>query len=521
MTQLAERFWNLFRGYDARHGRYEVQRQEQTGKLTGRASTVDLAPTFDDYSAHLRGDYGIGIIPLTQENRVYFSAMDIDVYQGLSHSKLAARLAELPVLVTKSKSGGAHVWLFTSHGAPAELVVRVLKIWAGELGYGGCEIFPKQTRRGSRADVGNWINLPYFGDSRKCVMVDANGDAHELGIEQFLDVAEKLGREVTDEWLEQIAPKVRKQRSTKGSKVDYEDGPPCIQRIVDEGGPVEGSRNDFFFNVAVYFARKYGNETTVKEKIQALNYGAPEVFKKSQKSFESLPDAELQKTVKSAINKDYSYTCNRAPLEGFCQREKCLSRRYGVGSGSQDLPVEIGGFNKVLTSPPYYYFNADGVRIELKSGDHLLHQRSFRVAVMDATNKVLPVMQQAKWDELVQGWLDKCVDVEAPPDSDPLTVVLEELTVFIDRFKARDKKHVFNGKVYWDEEEGVAIFRLNDFQKHLRNMRVSVEQRQLTQYLKQNGVLYAEKGTTFAGKAIRPWYAPLDEFAPGRNVESE
>jgi hypothetical protein len=90
MPTLAERFMDLFRGFDGRHGRYEIQKQESSGKLSGRAKTVDYAPTLADYEAHIEGKTGIGIIPLTQDNRVYFSALDIDVYgDKFSHAEMA------------------------------------------------------------------------------------------------------------------------------------------------------------------------------------------------------------------------------------------------------------------------------------------------------------------------------------------------------------------------------------------------------------------------------------------------
>jgi hypothetical protein len=405
------------------------------------------------------------------------------------------------------------------------MVVRAWKVWAGELGYGSSEIFPKQTSRASKEDVGNWINLPYFGDSRKCVMINKQGNPVELTLEQFLDVAEQCGRAADLDFLERTAPAVRAQRSTRDDLPDYEDGPPCLQRIIQNGGPIDGNRNNFFFNLGVYLFRKYGNAAVVKEKMQQVNYGSPEVYKGKPKAFESLGDVEISNTVKSSTGKDYGYQCHQQPMCAFCNRadgpDPCLKRKFGVGSGPIDLPVDINGFQKVLTTPPLYYFNADGVRVALKSGADLLHQKSFRVVVMDATNKVLPILQEAKYGELVNFWLEHCDEIEGPPDSDPRSVILEELSIFIDRFKARDKKQVLNGKVYWDDERGVAIFRLNDFIKHLRNMRLSFDQREITMYLKANGVKYVEKGTTVGSKPLRPWLAPLDKYAPNRDVDLE
>lgn len=496
-----QRFSDLFRGFESRHGRYAVKRQESSGKMSGDAKTLDSAPSVEDYGAHLRGEYGIGIIPLTSDNRVYFGAIDIDQYP-VSHAKIADAVRELPVLVTRSKSGGAHIWLFVAGGAPAEQVITVLKEWAAELGYGGCEIFPKQSYRAKREDVGNWINLPYFGDTRKCVMVDRNGSPVDLDLEEFLDVAEKCAQSVDEHFLTEVAPRVRGQRDLSDSKEDWEDGPPCLQRIVKDGGPPEGTRNAFFFNAAVYLARKYTSPDTVKDKLTKLNAAFED----------SLPTAELERSITSATTKEYGYQCSQAPLCNYCKRQQCLSRKYGVGSGVLDYPVEIGGFSKILTDPVTYIFNADGRRVEIKGGSRMLHQPTFQGAILDATSKVVPLMKPEKWGTLVMEWLKAAIEVEPPPDSDPRTAILEELSIWLDRFRSRNKADVHSGKAYWDEEEGYAVFRINPFMKHLRNQRVNFPQPEVTRYLRDNGVIYSERGTTWAGKSSHIWKAPLSDF---------
>ena len=46
----------------------------------------------------------------------------------------------------RSKSGGAHVFLFTDSFAPAALFRSKLKDMAAKLGYANAEIFPKQNK---------------------------------------------------------------------------------------------------------------------------------------------------------------------------------------------------------------------------------------------------------------------------------------------------------------------------------------------------------------------------------------
>ena len=138
---------------------------------------------------------GLGTIPLLDDGvSVTWAAIDIDDNQ-IDHAQLELEVRELdlPLLVCRSKSGGAHCYLFLVTPVPAKNVVEALKNWSAALGYPGVEIFPKQTRREVDEETGNprpgnWINLPYYGaetTDRYCVN---RGDLLSLG--QFLDVAE-------------------------------------------------------------------------------------------------------------------------------------------------------------------------------------------------------------------------------------------------------------------------------------------------------------------------------------------
>ena len=128
----AEKFMGIFRGYELRHGRYKIIRHEQSGKLSGHAKTVDACPTLQDYQDHIDGKTGIGIIPLTNTNKCYFAAIDVDVYP-VDINDIVWRVRRLPVFVTRSKSGGAHIWLFIPKGVDAIEAITVMKSWAGEL----------------------------------------------------------------------------------------------------------------------------------------------------------------------------------------------------------------------------------------------------------------------------------------------------------------------------------------------------------------------------------------------------
>ena len=450
----------------------------------------------------------MGIIPLTGSNDAYFAAIDIDNY-SLDINDLVWRVRKLPVFVTRSKSGGAHIWLFCPEGAPAKNLVGVMKHWAGELGVAGSEIFPKQVARARKEDAGNWINLPYYGNSRKCIVVDNEEKQtfKTLELPDFLDFVAQYAAGVTLDYLENVAPKVT-ARAEKGAKEDFVDGPPCIESLW-KGGPPEGGRNNFFLNLTVYLQRKYNSAEAVESKVIAYN---------EQMGDGKLPLQEIKTTIKSAIRKEYGYQCNQEPLKSFCQRSECLKRAFGVGSRSMDMPFEIGGFSKILTNPPMYCFNVDGVRVVIKSSHDLLNQKRFRAHIVDAASKIMPIMQQHKFDELMQEWLDHAEDVIPPPDADPRTQILDALKEFIEGRSHVQRDRILKGHAYVDEETKIVYFRINDFKRYLKQNHVVFDDRELHQYLRENlGVVYEDKGTTIQGESVRLWSVPLDSVMGKEN----
>lgn len=164
--------WNLFAGYSKAHGLYRPE-AVTSGKVGGRADYGDGAPTPADWRRHLRGEApGLGVVPLLDDSKsVRWAAIDIDDH-GIDHGRLQKLIGELNLSlpVSKSKSGGAHVWAFFSEDVPAKLAQTKLTEISAALGCGGCEIFPKQLSRANKNDIGNWINMPYFGKARRGVI---------------------------------------------------------------------------------------------------------------------------------------------------------------------------------------------------------------------------------------------------------------------------------------------------------------------------------------------------------------
>ncbi len=160
---------DLFAGADTHHGTCDAQGTEKP--VPGRkveikaARTVKSSPTPDLWERHLAGDYPLGVSPLRKDDTCIWGVIDVDQYD-LSLAEVVAAIAreKLPLVTCRSKSGGAHLFLFLTSPAPAVRVQKVLMGMAQRLDFSRAEIFPKQTQ--SSGKFSNWLNMPYFdGDN--------------------------------------------------------------------------------------------------------------------------------------------------------------------------------------------------------------------------------------------------------------------------------------------------------------------------------------------------------------------
>lgn len=186
-SDSAERFAALFDG-----------RRDAMGLDKGAVRKVLVG--LDNYHSHLVGCHGIGIFPMRDDNTVMFAAIDLDE----SNFDLARELAELlpgHIWIERSRSGNAHIWTFFAEPVPAWAVRSVLRAATLAAGRPEVEVFPKQAelREGM---VGNYINLPYFGEERPMVWETGDATFHptDFSLDAFLHDAEPR-RNDPEEWL--------------------------------------------------------------------------------------------------------------------------------------------------------------------------------------------------------------------------------------------------------------------------------------------------------------------------------
>lgn len=262
---------------------------------------------------------------LLESNTVWFAAADVDNYRlDLPELERRVKQLNLPLVLCRTKSGGAHLYLFFQQPVEAELVRTKLSEWVSALNLSNqTEIFPKQSVRANRSDVGSWINLPYQNANGPTMRYAIhNGVALEL--EQFLDLAEAT--RITRPQLEhiQITP------ISDDNKDPLFEAPPCLVTIFQQGGFAEGTRNDGMLAVGVYLKKRY--EDNWEQYFQQYNV----LFCKPP-----LGSDELGELASSLRKKDYFYRCKLPPIHSVCQQRACVKRLYGVGGGDGEQPLQV------------------------------------------------------------------------------------------------------------------------------------------------------------------------------------
>lgn len=490
----AVRFQKIFTGLDRCHGRYNQ----------GRARTVRKRASLQSYRKHLEGTIGLGIVPIKENARCCFAAIDIDDHE-VDHAALERRIKELglPLIICRSKSGGAHLYTFYKpDGELAPIIRRNLSEWGAALGFGTSEIFPKQDRLVDKDDLGNWINLPYYNAASTNRFMVENGKPASLP--RFLDAAESIAT------IHDLKEENRKEVSTNDIK-DHEGFTPCIQAAIKEKIPL-GQRNEMLFNVGVFLKRKYG-EPEWENQLSNFNLRYCE---------KPIPNAELQrKIIKSVNRKDYSFKCNEPFAKSHCDRLRCQQLKFGVGKVEYVYhELSIGRLLKICTDPPKWVLDFAGLDVTI-STEQLENYKRIRTIGLEKLNKRFPPMKPADWDQVLKKLLESVEEIEAPEDASKYG----HLYNLMDRYFANarngdDRTKVKRGIPVIDriKDQPAILFTSSGVMEFLKRQKFSnITMPDLFAALRKMGVKH--KKMKIEGKSLNIWYTPVDE--PLKKIEEE
>jgi hypothetical protein len=500
---IASDLLGLFRGCDRAHGIYELPPQGTgNGKQKGTAQTLPGPPTEVLWQRHLDGGKGLGVVPLDETGHSYWSAIDVDIYP-LDHVKLEAKIAQagFPFVMCRTKSGGAHLFMFFKEPVKAKLVRRRMTEFAAHLGYPGTEVFPKQDKLDSDSGMGNWINMPYHNDvnltSRYAII-----DGRAADVETFIEHARSVAIREAD--LLAIVPQ----------EIDDElaDGPPCLHHLVQIGFP-HGSMNNALFSMGVYAREKWEEGWELKIHDYNQRFMGP-----------GLP-SEVNQIIKSLGKKGYAYKCSDVPLAHHCNKNECYKRKYGIKKPGRkaehdkdnlpcildevDRPVRVHRPVEGSGDEPQWTFRIGAKTLDVTL-DMVLDQTKFLREYSKRFERVALPVKQNRWADVMNELLGEAEVEELPADAGPEGQLMLQLEAFTTgRLQARDKSELLLKKP-WHDGEGKVWFRSKDFMEHLDRVHFrQFKEREMWAVFRRKGATNAK--LMIKGVCVGVWGFP--EFA--------
>ena len=446
MTEL-DRFINIFEGSYSAYGQTrKTEEFDERGKHKTRSFIIKKRPTKQMFQEHLEGkDPALGIIPINEQNKCKWACIDIDLYNGFDHKELIRKIKEqeFPLLVCRSKSGGAHVFLFADNFVPAALFRNKLKDMAAKLGYANAEIFPKQNKVDmQKGGTGSFLNLPYH-NMKMTMRYGIKDDGSAMSINEFFMAHNKV--KLSEDQLSKLTIKEEKvvDNLLKGA-------PPCLVTISKQGIP-NGQRNNAIYNFGVYCKKRFP-DTWDRELFKYNDaYCEPPLDKK-----------EVDTLIKSIDGKEYNYKCKDEPIASYCNSKKCVMQEYGVGDGVPE--TEIKEIQKYDSDPPLYYVTIGDEQVEVESQD--LHEPDrFSLKCLEQINQAMPPVGKLIWRKAINKLLKDTIPIEAP-ESTKVDVQLKELLVdYTTKIPGKDWADILRGLSFTEDE--VSYFKYKDFWKYI------------------------------------------------------
>jgi hypothetical protein len=450
----------LFAGSERARGTHGAPERDPDGlkwNIKRTARTVSGEATMQHWLEHAKGSTPLGVIPIRGDSKVRWGSIDFDQYDvNLLTLIEKVERAKLPLVPCRSKSGGLHLFVFLRDWEPASDLVGVLKNAAAGLGIAQCEIFPKQVElHPGRQDVGNWMVMPYFGDTfggRLKTQVGLKRSGAEMTMEEFVRTCEATQTTVQDlveATTTRREPPKKSDKKTNGNygadfRGDLSDGPVCLEILQQE--KQSDGRKRMLFHAAIYF--KKGDPRDWKTRVEQYN----------QNAFATpLPAEEVVGAIKSLEKKDYEYTCKTEPMLGHCNAVLCRTRKYGVGKIG-DYP-EITGIRKLKTEPPKWFVDVSGSTVEVTTEQLQQFGRFHAACIASRGNLVFTLMKQEAWISTLQDAMTKVHEIEVAEEEQPHVRFKEALREFLtNRRKAMRREDLLDGRPWLDEEAGLYVF---------------------------------------------------------------
>ena len=452
MDDNRKKFIQIFSGLDRAYGQTQSRSKNESGKLEAKSWIVKEPLTEDKWIDHLDGkEPSLGIIPIKDDNTCTWGAIDIDTYDGFNHTKLIKIINEknLPLVVCKSKSGGAHVFLFVKESCTArDMQIKLTEI-AAWIGYGESEIFPKQIELNSKG-TGNFLNLPYnHPEYPTRYALDDEGNA--------LDNLDMFIKHYESKVVSNLSMVVIEKPVTQKSNDDFKNAPPCLVTLASQGF-AEGSRNQCMFQLGVYLRQRFPEQLESKLDYYNTKYFTP-----------PLPSREVLTILKQVEDKKYFYRCEDPTFKSVCEKIRCQTMKFGIGNSASN---DITSLKKWVSDNPMYEVTHNG-KVIILSLDQLANHGEYRKACIAQANESPRPIAPAIWADVVDGLLKNMGEgdyIHLPGEVTAKGQFLDQLKIFLENNGgAKDRQDVMQGMVY--EHEGMLFFKPQAFRDFLKMKR--------------------------------------------------
>lgn len=444
---LAESMRDLFAGDDQHHGTYDPgrlrlvgEKMEMKDESGNGALTVPGPPTVERWLAHLDGTTPLGVRPVRKDGACRWGVIDSDDYTiGLPEIVASVKKNDLPLVVCRSKSGGAHLFLFATDWVTQATMHEALTACRRVLRLAKGETFPP------RDGPGNWLNMPYFGgDQSDRHGVKPNGLA--MSVPEFLSAVE--AKQVFPHKLEQIAAREGPPGAGNADRRATDAGEGChrarraLDRFADElSATPEGSRATLLYGRAKDMGRMVGARWIEENEVIARLVEAG--VASGLTSFEAL--GHIRRGIADGI---------KEPPE-----EEPDADRYPT---IERIVVLVGGEEET-----WRLTLAEGGDITLPVRE-VMHYYTFNTRCAARLRVSFRQLKNDAWSDRINEALRHATEEQVPRDETPEWVFFEQLYSFcMDKHRANSIDEIILGKPWQDEDEDRVYFTVSDLQSHL------------------------------------------------------
>lgn len=492
------RFKNLFDSYQGAYGTISDMKADDTGKVQGRNIVIRSQLQDSTIERHLNGKGpSIRLIPLKENCKLRYAAIDLDSKcptNPLMHTiyELEEKIKKLalPLIPCQSKSGDVHLYCFAKEDIDAKLFMARMSEWASLLGYGASEKFPKQISRVNDEDIGNALNIPYYGADKTDRFAIRKGK--KLNLVEFLDYAE----------ISQVTKAELKDFIYESLDGSYNDAPPCLQMMA-LNGVEDGGRNNGLFSFAVYYKKKYPDN--FEEHVMKAN---------GTLFTPALNLHEVSTIIKSVNKKDFFYRCNEAPCVQHCNKIECNKRKFGIGNFDSDSDVVIDNLTKYSSSDSVrWYLECGGQRIQLTT-EELWNYKLVSMKIFEKTGQIIKPIKNDKWiTKHLKALMRTCEPVQDPEDASKKGQFISIFTEWLENKHPipKERTALRTAGVYHDEKAGQIMFRSPNLFSHLKHTRFTYVEHDVWQWIRED--LKGKTCTVRAGESIiKCWQVPSENF---------